>query len=279
MSLMFLLLTLTASFAGGIAGAMLGLGGAVIIIPALTLVFDLKIQEAVAISIVSVIATSSGSSITYLREGLANVRLGLLLGLGTTSGAITGALMSGIIDPRVLYFLFGSLLAYSGLTLLRAPRGSRAPTAEPGALARFLHLRGSYYDQVLGRRVHYEAAHPFLALLAMYGAGILAGLLGVGAGAFKVLAMDQIMGLPIKVSTSTSSFLIGVTAAAGAVVYIARGQIQPLLVAPVVLGVLAGALVGTRIMPRLKNATVRALFTPVLLYVAAQMLWKGWRLG
>lgn len=276
---LFIILAFVSSLAGGILGSMLGFGGGIVVIPMFTLVFGLRIQEAVAVSIISVIATSGGSAMNYLRERLANVRVALLLALGTTSGAVTGALLAGRVNPQIIYFLFGGLLVYCSLVMFRGRPDDPATTFETAATADLLQLRGAYYDRVLRREVRYQAARPLLTTVTMYFAGILAGLLGIGAGPLKVLAMNQMMGLPIKVSTSTSTFLIGITGVAGAMVYISRGQIQPVLVAPVVLGVLAGTLAGTRIMPRLRSSTVKALFVPAILYVALQMLWKGWHLG
>jgi len=263
------------SVGAGFAGAMLGLGGGIIIVPVLTLLFGYSIRTAAAASAVSVIATSTGAAIAYLRERMTNTRLAMLLEVGTTSGALTGALLAGLLNPRYLFILFGLLMAYSALGMFQARRVELPVEVQPDGLSRKLRLEGTYFDQALGHEVHYHVTRTLPGLGFMYASGAIAGLLGIGAGVFKVLAMDQIMRLPIKVSTATSNFMIGVTAAASAVIYFIRGDVQATVAGPVALGVLVGALLGTRLMVRLKGSTLRRLFVPVLLAVAAQMLWRG----
>lgn len=260
-------------------GALLGLGGGIIVVPALTLLFGVSIQQAIGASAVSVIATSSGAAVAYLRDRLTNVRIGMLLEVGTTTGALTGAFVAGLIRPRVLYFLFGALLLYNAYLTFRARKQELPEGVVPDRLAERLQLGGAYHDQALDRTVTYCPTRTLPGLAVMYVSGMVAGLLGIGAGAFKVLAMDQIMRLPLKVSTATSNFMIGVTAAASAAVYFARGQVSPAVAAPVALGVLAGAWAGTRVMNRLRSRTLRLLFTPVIGWIALQMLWKGWTMS
>jgi uncharacterized membrane protein YfcA len=269
-----LTLFVIAIFAGAI-GAILGLGGGIIIVPVLTLFFGVEIHTAVAASAVSVIATSTGAAVAYLKDRLTNSRIAMLLQVGTTTGALTGALVAGWLYPQYLYLLFGLLMAYSALAMYRARRTELPEGVVSDRLSKRLRLQGDYYDQSLGKMVHYEVARVLPGLGLMYASGALAGLLGIGGGSFKVLAMDQVMRLPIKVSTATSNFMIGVTAAASSAVYFVRGDVEPLIAGPVALGVLGGALIGTRVMVRLKGSTIRALFVPVLLVIAIQMIYKG----
>jgi len=260
---------------GGLIGSMLGLGGGLVIVPALTLLFGHDIRTAVAASTVSIIATSTGAAVAYLRDRLTNIRVAMWLEMGTAAGAMTGALVAGLLAPRFLFLLFGLLLAYSAYSMYQARKSELPDAVQPDALSRRLRLGASYYDQALGRQVDYQVTRTVAGLVLMYFSGIAAGLLGIGAGIFKVLAMDQVMKMPIKASTATSNFMIGVTAASGAVVYLARGDVEPGVAGPVALGVLCGALVGTRIMVKLRGTQIRMLFIPVLLYVAIQMIWKG----
>ncbi|MCY0885030.1 MAG: sulfite exporter TauE/SafE family protein [Firmicutes bacterium] len=270
-----ILLLLGASIAAGILGAMLGLGGGVLLVPVLTLLFHINLRLAIGASIISVIATSSGAAVAYVRDGLTNLRIGMFLEIATTTGAVMGAYLAGIIPARWLYLLFGLMLAYSAWALVRN-RGVELPELDRShPLARRLRFPSFYYDHALRRTVHYEVANPYGGLGMMWLAGLISGLLGIGSGLFKVLAMDTIMKLPMKVSTATSNFMIGVTAAASAGVYFARGDIRPLIAAPVAIGVLIGATVGVRWMVRLRNRTLRYAFFPVLSAVALEMLIRG----
>ena len=263
------------SVAAGGAGAVLGLGGGILLIPILTLFFGVDLHYAMGASIVSVIATSSGAAAAYLRTSLSNVRIGLFLALATVSGALLGAGLAGVVPIRVLQLLLGLALAYSTVTTLRQLRVELPEAAETDPLALRFGLEGTYYDAPLDREVKYRATRVRRGFAAMFGAGVLSGLLGIGSGAFKVLAMDYFMRLPMKVSTATSNFMIGVTSAATAGVYFARGDIHPLLATPVAVGVLAGAVLGTRLMARLRNTTVRKAFLPVLAYLAGAMILRG----
>jgi uncharacterized membrane protein YfcA len=266
---------LALSMFAGVIGAMLGLGGGIIIVPALTLLIGLPIRYAIGASIVSVIATSSGAAAAYVRGGLANLRIAIALEVATTIGAVSGAFIAGHIPVRVLYIIFGLLLAYSTIALLGRVRIELPGDVPFDPLAGRLRFRGDYHDQVLRRRVSYTATAVVPGSLMMYAAGLMSGLLGIGSGLFKVLALDVIMRLPMKVSTATSNFMIGVTAAASAGVYFSRGDIHPLVAAPVALGVLAGAWSGTHIMERLRNTTLRKLFVPVLAVIAVEMILRG----
>lgn len=263
------------SFAAGVLGAVLGLGGGIIIVPGLTLLLGLPIRYAIGASIVSVIATSSGAAAAYVRDRLTNMRIGMALEVATTTGALSGAFLAGLLNVRWLYVIFGALLGYSAIALMEKLHIELPEHVPVDPLAARLKFSGTYYDQALRREVAYVATGVLPGGAMMYLAGLLSGLLGIGSGLFKVLAMDLAMRLPMKVSTATSNFMIGVTAAASAGVYFARGDIHPLVASPVALGVLGGAWVGTRVMERLRNSTIRKVFIPVLAYVALSMILRG----
>ncbi|MDI7276435.1 MAG: sulfite exporter TauE/SafE family protein [Anaerolineae bacterium] len=263
------------SFGAGLLGALLGLGGGVILVPVLTLLLGVDIRYAIAASIVSVIATSSGAAAAYVRDGITNMRIGMFLETGTTAGAVTGALVGGVLTGRVLYVLFAVIIAYCAYAMFRK-RGEEAPRATRGdALAGRLRLGGAYYDAALGRTVEYHATNTLPVLGLTYVAGMVSGLLGIGGGPLKVPAMDIAMRLPIKVSTATSNFMIGVTAAASAAIYFMRGQVHPAVAAPVAVGVLGGAVAGARLMGRVRGQFIRLLFSGLLAILAVQMLLKG----
>ena len=274
--LLFVLVTAAISLVAGFLGSLLGLGGGLIVIPALTLLLHVDIRLAIGASVVSVIATSSGAAAAYVRDRLANIRVAMFLELGTTAGAITGAFIAGIVHPRILFILFGLIIGYSALAMLRGRRAEEN-AVEAGPWARRLGLRSSYFDHGAGEEMHYQPVRARVGLALMYVAGTVSGLLGIGSGALKVPAMDLAMALPIKVSTATSNFMIGVTAAASAGVYFSRGQIDPFIAAPVAIGVLAGAYLGAHTLGRVGSRSVRMVFVIVLTLVAAQMFWKGLR--
>jgi uncharacterized membrane protein YfcA len=272
--LLFVLVVFVASAVAGFLGALLGLGGGLIVVPVLTLLLHVDIRLAIGASIISVIATSSGAAAAYVREHLANIRVAMFLELGTASGAMAGAYLAGLVHPRFLFVLFGAMLGYSAVAMLR--RVKRAAGDEPvDSVSRWLRLSGSYYDHATGETIAYPVRRPLLGLGMMFGAGAVSGLLGVGSGALKVPAMDLGMGLPMKVSTATSNLMIGVTAAASAGLYFARGQIDPFIAAPVALGVLGGALLGSRALKHVPSERLRRLFVVVLLVICVQMLVKG----
>lgn len=268
---------LAVSIGAGLLGALGGVGGGLIIVPALIILFGIDIQLAAGASIVAVIATSSGAAATFVREGLANLRIGMFLELATTTGAVVGALIAGIVAPSLLLALLGAiLLASAGMQLLRLgdPPGSDQPPA-PGRL----RLVGEYHSVRLGRTVSYGSRRVPLGFGVMWVAGLVSGMLGIGSGALKVLAMDGVMRLPMKVSSATSNFMIGVTAAASAGIYLARGDVDATLAAPVAVGVLIGAVLGSRLLPRLSNRTIRLVFTPVLVVIAVELLLRAAGVG
>jgi len=267
------------SAAAGVIGALGGVGGGILIIPALTVVFGVDIRHAVGASIVSVIATSSGAAAGYVRDRLTNMRVGMFLELATTTGAVIGALLAAAVSARFLYFLLGAVLVLSSVQQLWRMREELPPHIEPTGLAARLGLASSYPDARLGREVEYEARRIPLGFLLMGVAGLVSGLLGIGSGVLKVLAMDGAMRLPMKVSSTTSNFMIGVTAAASAGIYIGRGDVDASIAAPVALGVLAGALLGARLLVRMSNAAVRRVFLPVLMVIALEMVARGFGVG
>lgn len=264
------------SIVAGFVGAMSGMGGGVVLVPALTL-FGLDIKRAIAISIVSVIATSSGSAAAYVRDRLTNLKVGMFLETFTMGGALVGATIAVASPPRVLFVVFGIVLLLSWSALWANRHIAWTPVAHQDAFSRWLELAGCYWDQSIGREIHYRARRAYLGAPLMFGAGLIAGLLGIGAGALKVLIHDLVMGLPPKVSTTTSNLIIGVTALAGTSVYLANGLVDPGLAAPVILGVALGAFAGTRVLVRLTNETVRRVFLVVLIVLAAEMIVRGLR--
>jgi uncharacterized membrane protein YfcA/uncharacterized membrane protein len=274
-SLLVVLLIFGGAIAAGVLGSLIGLGGGVLIVPLLTLVFGLPIYFAIGASIISVIATSSGAAAAYVRDHLTNLRVGMFLELGTTTGAITGAFLAGMLVPNLLFVLFGIILLISVVPLIFKIGEELPKGVKNDRLAKWLSLSGSYPDQRMGRQVSYQVTRTPLGMAMMYVAGIISGLLGIGSGSFKVLAMDTAMRLPMKVSTTTSNFMIGVTAAASAGIYFSRGDIPPLIAAPVALGVLLGAFIGSRLLMRLSNKTVRLIFLPVMAIIAIQMVLRG----
>ena len=268
----FDLLVAIASFLAGIIGALIGLGGGVIITPLLVLVFGVDIRYAMGAALCSVIATSSGAAAAYLRDGISNMRIGLFLCVATTVGAVCGALLAVMLDQAVLSIIFGAaLLATVLLSLRKKPEQSGTDASNP--LAVKLRLPGTMAGA--HGRVPYTVHHVLPGFGVMWVAGVLSGLLGIGSGAFKVVAMDQIMRIPFKVTTATSNFMIGVTAAASVGVYLKRGYLDPALVAPVALGVLAGAFLGAKLLPVAPVQLLRAIFLTAVSVIAVQMIARG----
>ena len=263
------------SLAAGLVGALAGVGGGLFVVPALTLAFGVDIHLAIGASIVSVIATSSGSAAAYVRDQMTDLHIGMFLELATTAGAIGGALLATAVAPELLFIVLGVvLLGSAAMQLVRLVEVPATPP-DPSPAALRLGLYGSYPDRNEGRTISYAARRIPLGVALMAFAGLVSGLLGIGSGALKVLAMDGAMGLPIKVSSATSNFMIGVTAAASAGIYLSRGDVDPRIAAPVALGVLFGAVAGARILPHLSNRAVRRIFVPVLVLVGLQTLARG----
>lgn len=275
LTLLVLVLIFVGSIAAGVLGALVGLGGGILIVPLLTLAFGLPIQYAIGASIVAVIATSSGAAAAYVRDHLTNMRIGMFLEVATTAGAISGAFLAGFLAKNMLFIAFGVVLLISAAPIVFKLGEELPGNVQNDRWAKWLHLSSTYPDEHLGYDVTYKVTHTPWGLAMMYVAGVVSGLLGIGSGTFKVLAMDTIMRLPMKVSTTTSNFMIGVTAAASAGIYFARGDVLPLVAAPVALGVLLGAFFGARILTHLSNKTLRLIFLPVMVIIAVQMVLRG----
>jgi len=275
----FFLIVLTASVVAGMIGSLLGLGGGVIIVPLLTLVFGVPPLLAIGASIVSVIATSSSAASVYVKDRMTSIRIGTFLALATTTGAITGAVSTLALARAnlegVIYVTFGLVLLFSIIPLLKQLGEELPGKVKPDAISKKLQLNGEYYDRVLNREVRYEATRSPLALAIMFLAGLMSGLLGIGSGVLKVVALDWGMKLPMKVSSTTSNFMIGVTAAASTGIFYLSGYINPFIAAPVVLGVVVGSVFGTRILMRLRNSSIRKIFIPIVILLAIEMLARG----
>jgi uncharacterized membrane protein YfcA len=271
-TLEFTMLIAGGSLLAGLLGSLTGLGGGVIIVPLLTLVFGVDIRYAIGASLVSVIATSSGAAAAYLKEGYSNIRVGMFLEMATTIGAVCGAFLATRIPTAAIAIIFGIVLLYSAWTSMK-PEADAPILETPDRFATILNLDGSY--PVDGTLREYHVRGVPLGFGLMYIAGALSGLLGIGSGAVKVLAMDRAMRIPFKVSTTTSNFMIGVTAAASAGIYLHRGYIDPGLAMPVMLGVLIGAMTGARILPGAKVRTLKIVFGIAVAGVAIEMIVKG----
>jgi hypothetical protein len=278
----------------GLLGSLTGLGGASILVPVMVL-FGVPVKAAIASGMVSIIATSSGSAAVYVKEEIANVKVAMYLEMFTSVGAIAGATITTLIAPVFLYFFFALFLMTSFLRFKRskgeggdstraiavadAPPGQAdappAPASAPSGLIRRLDLRGSYYDAARRERVRYVATHPLLGGLGMGLAGLAAGMLGIGAGAFKVTVQENILKLPSKMASATSNFIVGMTALAGTSVYLKSGLLNLTLAAPMAIGTTLGAIAGGRVLNRLPDRLLRALFIAVVVILIAQMLYKG----
>ncbi|WP_461213838.1 sulfite exporter TauE/SafE family protein [Lacticaseibacillus sp. GG6-2] len=261
----------------GVMGALLGLGGGIIVTPVVTLIMGLPIRYAIAASIIAVIATSSGATIAYLKDEMLNLRVAMFLEIATTVGAVLGAVITGLVSGQFLYVLFGALLLFSTYNMVRKliGKGEKLRDAKPDPLAKKLRLNGAYYDKNTMQEVEYKVTNVSGGFAMMFGAGLASGLLGIGSGAFKVLAMDSIMKMPLKPSTATSNLMMGVTGAASATVYFFNGSLQPQIAAPLAIGILVGATIGTRLMQVMPTKVLRLIFIPVIGYMSVQMLLKG----
>ncbi len=275
-AVLFTFLVGLGSFLAGLLGSMTGLGGGVVLIPLLSIAFQVDIRYAIGAALVSVIATSSGAAAAYVKEGYTNVRLGIFLELATTMGAVFGALLAGVAPTQIIGVVFGAVLILSALLSHReSPDGNGKTNAmeRAGRLARAFRLHGSYPTPA-GLQ-SYQVRHVPSGFLVMLVAGTLSGFLGIGAGAAKVLAMDRVMRIPFKVSTTTSNFMIGVTAAASAGIYLSRGYIDPRLAMPVTLGVILGSFLGSKILVKARSRSLRLLFALVILGLGIEMIYDS----
>jgi len=251
-----------------------GLGGATITTPVLVY-FGVPIKYAIAASMVAIIATSSGSASSYVRERLSNIRAAFYLEIFTALGAIVGAFITSLVAPVLLYFFFAAFLLTSFYAFSSRSRRNQVPNTSQDRLSKWLKLEGSYFDKPKGEVVHYKLSKAALAAPGMFVAGLAAGMLGIGAGVFKVTIHELVLGMPSKVSSATSNFIMGMTALAGASIYFTSGLLYLDLAAPLAVGTTVGALLGARILPSMRNTTVRLLFFAVLVVVIIEMLYKG----
>lgn len=272
-----MLLLLVMGVGAGVLGAILGIGGGMIITPVLTIMMGLDIKYAIGASIISVIATSSGSTIAYLKDDMLNLRVAMFLEIATTVGAIMGALLVGVFSSSFLYVLFGFFLLYSTYNMVRKLMDKKGEVVytEPDPIVDKFKLASTYYDKSEKKQIDYSMKNVPGGFIMMWAAGLASGLLGIGSGAFKVIAMDTIMMMPLKPSSATSNLMMGVTAAASATVYFFNGSIRPDIAAPLAIGVLAGATIGARLMQVLKPRIIRMIFIPIILYMGVQMALKG----
>lgn len=272
----FMVVAFCSAIGAGLLGSLLGLGGGIIVVPVLTLLLGVEIHYAIGASLIAVIATSSGAGSSYVRQHIANVRLAMFMELATTGGAILGAFAAGMISAKWLYMLFGLLMVFTAYLMLRHNEGKERPVL-PDALADKLKLHGAFHDHATGKDVQYRVCRSRAGFAVSGIAGIISGLLGVGGGIIKVPMMTLAMNVPIKAATATSNFIIGATAAASAGVYFARGDVNPSIAGPVAMGVLVGAMTGSKLQKRIKSGTIRRAFSIVVVIVAVQMLLKGVR--
>ena len=270
--LTFTLAIFGTSILAGLLGALTGLGGGVVVVPVLALLFHVDLRYAIGASLVSVIATSSGAAAAYVREGFSNIRIGMFLEIATTLGALVGAYLTAVVSTKAIGIVFGVVLLYSAISSFRGKHDD-VPPQHTGGLADRLRLEGEYPTEH-GLQAYVAQRVP-AGFGIMFLAGGLSGLLGIGSGAVKVLAMDQAMRLPFKVSTTTSNFMIGVTAAASTGIYISRGYIMPSLAMPVMLGVLGGSLIGSRILIRARVSTLRMIFALVIVVLGVEMIYSS----
>ena len=260
------------SISAGFIGAISGLGGGVFIVPALVLAAHMPMKVAVGASLISVVATSAGASVAFVRDGWTNLKVAMVLECATVTGAVIGAYLAGVVPTVVLELLFAAMMLQSAYFTITKHGDDILTKGDP--LAERLELGGEVPDQG-GTPIHYEVVKVPQGAALMVVAGLMSGLLGIGSGALKVMAMDYIMHLPLKISSATSNFMIGVTAGAGALVFLARGDVATTIAAPVAIGVTAGALTGSRVLPHLKVESLRIVFVIILVLIATEMGWRA----
>ena len=262
------------AISAGLLGSLTGLGGGVIIIPLLTLGFGVPMHYAIGASLISVIGTSSGAAVAFVKEGFTNMRIGMFLEIATTAGAIVGALVSGMLNPNTIGIIFASILLLTVILNLKGKPDHQEPRIK-GSLEDKLKLYGTFPDK--GILKSYSARNTVPGFFMMMFAGVMSGLLGIGSGALKVLAMDNMMRLPFKVSTTTSNFMIGVTAVASSLIYFQRGEIIPVIVAPVLVGVVVGSFIGSKTLMVSKTKKLKTFFAIVITILSVYMMYNGIR--
>lgn len=272
--LTFILIMFLGAFAAGFIGSLSGLGGGIIIIPLLSVFLGVDMHYAIGTALVAVIATSSGSASAYVREGITNMRLGMFLEIATTIGAVVGALLSTHAPTSLLAIIFGATLIFSSLNSIRKKEDHLITPDQGSMFAKKLKLAGSY-PTASGEKVHYSMTNILGGFSMMGVAGMMSGLLGIGSGAFKVIAMDTIMKVPFKVSTTTSNFMMGVTAIASSVIYIQKGYIEPSICMPVIIGVLIGSMVGAKVLMKANTKKLKLFFAVLIFIIALNMIYNG----
>ncbi|MBX2986069.1 MAG: sulfite exporter TauE/SafE family protein [Bacteroidia bacterium] len=272
--LVYSLMLVVVSLFAGLVGALTGLGGGIIIVPALTLLFDVPIPYAIATSLIAVISTSSGAASAYVKEGYTNLQVGMFLQIATSLGAVLGAvvILWMNVPTDLLGIVFGLVLIVTAILTMQAKADHREAVVR-GSLSEKLQLYGAF--PVNGVQEKYGSANPILGSVVMSVAGFLSGLLGVGGGVFKVLAMDNVMRLPFKVSTTTSNFMIGVTAVSSAIIYLANGYVVPLLAAPVLIGIIIGSFLGAKILNKINVKLLKQIFAVIVVVIALYMIYNG----
>jgi uncharacterized protein len=264
------------SLLAGVLGSLLGLGGAIIVVPALTLLFGVDITYAVGAAAVSAVATSCAAASSYVKERFTNIRVAMFLESGSAVGAVVGAIIAPLIAPRGLFIVFGVVLAGSAISVLKKQKaGADAAPPPPDRWSDALRLHAEYFDPAENKVIAYRTTRAAAGLAWMFVAGTVGGMLGIGSGALKVAAMDITMRMPIKASTSTSNLMIGVTAATTAAMFFARGHVDVRIAGPVAVGVMIGATAGSRLLGRMRSGALRVVFVIVMVWIAGQMLWKG----
>jgi uncharacterized protein len=262
------------SIGAGFIGALSGLGGGVFIVPALVILARLPVKVAIGASLISVVATSAGASVAFVRDGWTNLKVAMVLECATVTGALAGAYLAGVVPVWILEALFALTMLQSAYFSFQKQEDDLIENGDP--ISKRLHLGGEVLDED-GKMVHYEVVHFPTGAGLMVMAGMMSGLLGIGSGALKVMAMDYFMHIPLKVSSATSNFMIGVTAGAGALVFLARGDVATSVAAPVALGVTVGALAGSKILPHANIKALRMSFVVILVLIAIEMGWRAVR--
>ncbi len=279
MIILYIVLLILTGIAAGIIGSLSGLGGAVVLIPVLTLLLGVPIEYAAGTALVATIANSSGAASAYVKSRLTNIRIGMSLEIATTGGAIIGALVASIIYAKnlsnIVFIIFGIVLFTSIIPVFVERHKGQRKRMNKDWTTNVFQLHGKYYDNAIKETVKYSGFRWWFGEAVMAVAGFISGLLGVGSGTLKVLAMDWGMGLPMKATTATSNFMIGVTAAAGAAIYWSLGYVQPLLCAPVILGILAGSYYGSKKLEDIRSSRIRALFLVILAIAGIEMILRG----
>ena len=275
----FFALVVVASIISGFLGALVGLGGGTFLVPIYTLFLGIPIAYATGASLISTIATSSGSASAYVRDRITNVRIGMGLEIATTTGSIIGSLTAAWVYAHkyeyIIYIVFGVVLLTQIYFQIERSKFELPRPMKPDWTTRVFQLYGEYYDEALQQPVKYYGVRWWLGETIMFFAGFISGLLGIGSGALKVLGMDWAMNLPMKVSTTTSNFMIGVTAATGSAIYWAFGLIQPILAGFTALGVLLGSMIASKILPKITNRSIRYIFTAILAFLGIEMVLRG----